>query len=546
MLTSAADELAMEEQMRPALPREMATKYYEKTNSWMHPFSGVRKDELGFFILHEDNPDGWRMKPGDLIQDVTLSEIPYWQVKKNNHQEKAVYLEPIGPNPFITGVGAGGAKITKKDIRVLTGEYEEERVQAIWDALDSGEIKNVSDVAYLLMGTVGVNFGPNGPQGGWYNPHDTMSNRGGRKGLSVEEIIIADAKTLSDLGFIISDEILNGNIDDYEWEQFISNSVGYFADWSETPPADTEIYKQRSLDDYRRRNLLDDEWRRDSLTKDLDAWEYAIELWIEVGGIDFDGLEKYNSEKISESLGIDRGFAYKIERHLKGMCKWSAFSTHTEDPSVITNAIALIDHPQADICTRAVSRCLMHLMSAYDQDVDSCYAALVRFLDEGKGNWLTNEKIILFFTHVIQNPQPLIVATKLPAGVNRKYAYWGLTTLRDDYVNKAVFTETDPEALGAIVSAFVYNGYMPGRHETYYLKEKLLEAIKSDELITRYQSRDALANLYPLLRKQGLEWEDAYRAVKEYDERIRNNPVSDFEWIEITRRHMWEKIRYAD
>lgn len=90
------------------IPRDLATAYYEETNSWMHRFADVRRDDKGFYILHEDNPDAWRMKEGDLVQDVALSQVPYWQVESNEHfREKRVSLKPFGSNPFLTGIGAG-------------------------------------------------------------------------------------------------------------------------------------------------------------------------------------------------------------------------------------------------------------------------------------------------------------------------------------------------------------------------------------------------------------------------------------------------------
>ena len=538
------DQDAMDEASRPALPRKLAGDYYDVTSSWMHRFSEVRRDDRGFHILHGDNPDAWRMKEGDLLQDAALNQMPYWQVSANEHfREKRVSLIPFGSNPFLTGIGAGGARITMEDIKVITGEYEEEKVRMIWEAFESGKIKNISSVAYVLLGTVGVNFGPNGPQGGWYNPSDTYSNRGGRKGMTAEEIVVADAETLQKMGFLVSDAIFDGQVSPYDWGNFVSNTVGYFKDWSETPPADTEIFKQRRLDEYRSRGLLDDEQRRESLTLSLDSWDYAITLWLDEGGFTPDEVEGYDYREFLVESGMDNEITSDVHRRLKGMAKWQAYSTHEEDPSNIANAIMLLGYPQDDVQMRAVGRCLMHLASADDKYVVQCYAALLRFLEDGHGYWLVNEAIILFFSYFMPDPQPLIVASKLPDGTNRKYAYWGLAALKDPYINQAIFTEDNSEALGSIVSALVSNDFLPGRHETYFLKEKLMGALQSESTITRFHARDGLATLVRLLRKQELEWEDASDAIREYDDgvRLKRNPsdgLSDEEWIGLTLDHM--------
>lgn len=539
------DEEAIDEVMRPTLPRKLATEYHETTGSWMHRFSDVRKDDRGFHILHEDNPDAWRMKPGDLIQDLAVSPQPYWTVSKN--EANRVSLEPFGANPFLTGVGAGGARITMEDIRVMTGEYEEDRVRAIWNALESGTVRRIDSVAYLLLGTVGVNFGPNGPQGGWYNPGDTFSNRGGREGMSAEEIVKADAQTLRELGFLISEAVIDGDVNTRDFGDFVGGSVGHFTRWEETPPFDTEIFKERAMANYERRGLLKDAYERKVLPQKLEAWDIAIELWQQAGGFTHDQIDSYDASFITEHFDIDPEMVSDVHRHLRNMLKWQTYSTLEEDPSNIDNAIMLLDYLQADIQMRAVGRCLMHIASADDESVDRCYAALLRFLERGEGDWLVNEAIILFFSYFIPNPQPLIMASKLPDGTNRKYAYWGLTALKDPYINQAIFTEDDPEALSALASALVSNKYMPGRHETDYLAQKLLGILETGTTIPRYHARDGLAKLMPMLRKQELNWREASEAVRAYDrETYKRNPseeLTDLEWLTLTREHMERTIK---
>lgn len=530
---------------RSCLPRRLATGYYEETNSWMHRFSDVRSDDNGFFILHDDNPDAWRMKEGDLLQDVALNETPYWIVSNNERfSEKRVDLEPFGPNPFLTGVGAGGAKIFPEDLKVLTGQYDEERLDDIHDLIRSGDATDIDQVSYALLGTVPTNFGPNGPQGGWYNAGDSWSNRGGRQGIKDRDIVIADAKILRHNGFLVSDAAIDGKIKVHEWNQFVSNPVGYFRDWDNIIPHDFEIFKERQMGIYKRRGLLKDKWRLESLSEGIDAIGLAGEIWIDSGCMK---LGEIRDRRMAGEYG------FSTENALKDMWRWYTFSSDQEDMENINNAMLMLNYPQSDVQARAAGRCMMYCLSSDDEEGDECYEALMKFLNKGQGNWLVNEYIIKFGEELGEDGVPLLIeATKLPDAVNRKYAYWGLTTIGHPIVQEAIFTEEHPEPLGAIVSAMVGSygkkrKYLPGRHETYYLLEKLTGLLSPDEsTIIRCQARDALASVIPLARRQGLEVERAVLEIKKYDKEIYKNPeyekLGDNEWIDLTLERMLEVV----
>jgi len=517
-----------EHEIPDGITRELATAYYEKTSAWMHRFSDVRSDDEGFFLLHEDNSDAWRMKPGDLIQDVALNAMPYWQVTENDRfQEKRVSLKPIGPNPFSTGIGAGGAKIYPKDVKILTGEYEKERIVAIETMIESGEYKDIGDVKYVLLGTVATNFGPNGPQGGWYHPGD-RSCRGGRRGMSPEDTVTADAQTLRDLGFAISQGAIDGEIPAEEWGRFVEGSVSMFTNWEETPPYDTEIFGRYILEDYEARGLLDDEWRKGELLKRLNLWDEAIEIWQSR-----DGLSYQNIEEIRDSGGHN----WNLIDKLKNIWRFLTFATPEEDPSSIQNAILMLNHQQGDVQMRAVARCLMHIASADDKSVDKCIRALHRFIRSGHGYWLVNEQIIKN-AQTRHDVELLIEAAHLPDGTNRKYAYWGLIDLRHPYVKRAVYAEDHPEALSAIASALEKHLFLPGRAETYYLMEKLVGFMHEDQgTVNRFWARDGLICAIRLARRQRLETDAAEAALKAYDKHPEQNPsdeLSDQDWVETT------------
>ena len=78
----------------------------------------------------------------------------------------------------------------------MSGSNEQKRADQIISAWKKKQIIDPRDVAYLLLGTVPTNVGPNGAQGGWYNSSDTHSNRGGNKRMTPYQIQFADAMTL--------------------------------------------------------------------------------------------------------------------------------------------------------------------------------------------------------------------------------------------------------------------------------------------------------------------------------------------------------------
>jgi hypothetical protein len=525
---------------RESLPRELATAYYEQTSSWMHRFSDVRSDKKGFFILHDDNPDAWRMKKGDLLQDVALNQDPYWIVVDNDRfGEKRVDIDPFGNNPFLTGVGAGGAKIYPEDMKVLTGDYDIERIELIRDFIREGKATSIDQVSYMLLGTVPTNFGPNGPQGGWYNAGDSFSNRAGRQGIRGQDVVIADAKILIHNGFFVSEYALSGAISAYQWTKFVESPVGFFRDWRDTIPYDFDAFRELSMDYYERRGLLKDDYRRRELPKRIDRHIRAAIIWNQSGGMSYDEIESSS-------------YDYDIKRFLEEFLNWEIFSTIYEDPYDIDNAITMLQHKQSDIQARASGRCMMCFNSSYGSVAEKCYEALVDFIDSKKGHWLVNEHIINFAKDLgDEGTDILLAAANLPDAENRKYAYWGLSNLGHRAIRDAIFTEDNPVALGAIVSAMVGSygkkrKYSPGRHETYFLIEKLIPLLDpSESVITRFNAKEALSNIMMLAIKQELDVSEARKAIVDYDKEIRRNPedrLDDEEWIDLTLSKMLDTV----
>jgi hypothetical protein len=204
---------------------------YAKKGIWMIPFSSIKKDpQEGWYADWANEPGSVQdladVNVGDKVSDQSLNFTPYWTVNGVDEAKSRIYLDPIEPNPFVTGIGAGGAKIGDFDMEVFSGEYERKRVDSILKDVKTGNVHSISDVAYLLLGTVPLQMGPNGAQGGWYNAGDTGSNRGGKQQLDPRTIMMKDAETLkSQFRFAVPQKALSGQLDPHVWTNFVNGET---------------------------------------------------------------------------------------------------------------------------------------------------------------------------------------------------------------------------------------------------------------------------------------------------------------------------------
>lgn len=173
--------------------------------------------------------DAGKLRVGEEIADYAVSETPYWKVTATDPDNNVVYLEPIAPNPYAPNadgkiVGAGGHEFTAHDFEVLSGEYESKKVDSVLDRINKKHYYDIEDVAYLLLGTVPVQGGPNGSQGGWYNVDDGH-NRGHQKGMDAKEIMRRDAQTIKrQFGFSVPQKALDGTLSSTAWNNFVGGS----------------------------------------------------------------------------------------------------------------------------------------------------------------------------------------------------------------------------------------------------------------------------------------------------------------------------------
>lgn len=232
----------MEEEVPPEPPEDPKT--VGDMGGWQrlvqYPFNRVKKDNVEGWYLDWAKAPGtiWfgavnsqdinDVQNGDSVADSQLNMTPYWKVTWVDPQAGRVYVDPVEPNPFISGVGAGGKQIDEHDYDVFSGEHEKKRTNQVLDDIRNGHVSDYRDVAYLLKGTVPTQMGPNGAQGGWYNAEDLRSNRGGQQGMTFQQIMMADAKALQKLGFPVPPKALDGTMEPQVWQGMMSSSdMGY-------------------------------------------------------------------------------------------------------------------------------------------------------------------------------------------------------------------------------------------------------------------------------------------------------------------------------
>ena len=91
---------------------QLGDRVFEHYGVWMYPFKKVKRDSVeGYYLDWFDEPgsihDISKVQAGDKIADRALNMTPYWEVSGIDPDKGRIYVNPIEPNPFVTGVGAG-------------------------------------------------------------------------------------------------------------------------------------------------------------------------------------------------------------------------------------------------------------------------------------------------------------------------------------------------------------------------------------------------------------------------------------------------------
>ncbi len=203
-----------------------------KKQPWKISFSDVKYDPTEKYYVElkkvkSNIADINDVKIGDEVADLVMSNQVYWKVHGIDELQKRLYLDPIKNNPYKPNssgqiVGAGGKVFGKHDFDVLSGEYENKRIDGLLDVINQKKYHDIKDVSYILLGTVPVQVGPNGSQGGWYSVND-YHNRGSQKGMKVVDIIKKDADTLKNkLGLDVPQGALNGTMNPHDWNNYVN------------------------------------------------------------------------------------------------------------------------------------------------------------------------------------------------------------------------------------------------------------------------------------------------------------------------------------
>ena len=203
------------------------------------PFSKVEFNTIDKYYFNLSNSNNMsnilnieELEIGEKIADTVRSIVPYWSVSDIDSNKNIVYLNPIPPNPFVPNaegevVGAGGKIFDDTDFDVMSGKYETEKIDKLLDVINNKEYKDIRDIAYILLGTVAVQAGPNGSQGGWYAA-GSGNNRGFQKGLNEKDIMQKDAKTIKEkLHMEVPESAINGTLNVGEWNQFVGGATDY-------------------------------------------------------------------------------------------------------------------------------------------------------------------------------------------------------------------------------------------------------------------------------------------------------------------------------
>lgn len=475
----------------PAPPDELSlrreqkflSEVEDKVGIWMHRFSDVRKDDHGYFILKSDNPAGSKMRVGDQLADHALNMTPYWSVSSVDGDR--VNLTPIGSNPLKTGVGAGGAKITKHDIDVYTGDYERKRVEKINEAIDSGNL-DIDTIKYILLGTVPLQFGPNGSQGGWYSPTDSYSNRGGRKGMQPREIMMADAQTLKDHGIPVPVKALDGTMDPHDW-----------GSWVEGNGSNT-TYIPKNIDKYvdfhrqmteKGKYRYDDSSIRDLYHKyspeKLDAYFDAMLADVKnLSPEEWKAKYPYTDQDTKSVLQ-----AYEWGQRKQEKAKQEAVAYLTEGESEELEGILKNVFSKE---RRVANRNVAMLIEMCKEDM-----SYVKYLHDvinlgGASDYLANEQIIKFFNLVDDVDGLKLCVQKLKDSDNQRYALSYLFQQGEEEFALANAGQTDDlqvinSILGNIAMQYADS---EERKKSFGRNQKLMDFVKKNDIVGKLQAID--------------------------------------------------------
>lgn len=438
---------------------------------------------IAFPDVHKDGRGYWTAPaalPGILVgteigdpSDAAVVPRTYWRVVAIAPER--IDLAPIPPNPLVTGRGAGGATITDHDLQVLSGAYESRRIARIREKEARGEA-SIDDLTYLLLGTVPTQMGPNGAQGGWYNPSDTRATRGGRQGLTPQQVSEHDARWLHRRGYAVPALALTDpfglSVD--EWDAFIKGPVRDFPiELSPEPELYIEWLRQMSEPGGRF------SYSEDSLAERLRrSRPESLKLWLDTELQSYlDDPAAWRSENYRDyvkNLGDFADWAaYQANDASRRRNEWLVVQIPGEDllGAPFESVSRHLYHPERRVSVRnAAALAHMLILEQMDSRAAGYWRELaLAWLVWGGADYLAYEQLLNTALY-LEDIELLVAALDLPEADNRRKVIDNLVALGQlDQARQAAARDDEPEVLRALLSAVAY-----GKHEDPHLAGDLV------------------------------------------------------------------------
>ena len=406
-------------------------------------FPAVVKNKHGTWILPMASTGGSLvLARGQTLADAYSAAShpsPYWVVTRVT--EEGAELRPLPPNPLLTGVGAGGATITGFDLDVLSGAHEQRHVSRKVEKLRN-RTAVLDDVVYLLLGTVPLQFGPNGAQGGWYAPTD-RSSRGGMQGLSPEEIEGRDARQLVRWGFVVPESALQDPpaLPVSTWGEWLGgpprgegrapNVPAYLAYLRQMTKRGIYRYDEESIRSLARK--LDPAALQTWLTRCLALFLRDPARWKEA--------HPYGPSTLPAFISWAR---HHLEQQARDLAKEALLDIPGEDSNLDSSIAHHLYHPERRVSIRNAHLALHRAaIGTIDPRWKAWRGLLLDWVKSSRGDWLAYEAAIRYFSD--QNDLEAVrLFTRLPDVDNRKYAIRALYRLAPEEAKAFLEKETSP------------------------------------------------------------------------------------------------------
>ena len=474
------------------------------SGDWVVPFADVRRRETGFGLPHPEDDALATLPVGTALGDDTMGARvgrfvrPYWVVVRQAPGWTEVI--PTGANPLHTGIGAGGATIGDYDLAVLSGQVgRTARERALQKLRD--HTAQIDDVKVLLGGTVPVQMGPNGAQGGWYHVDD-RANQGHAQGLDPETILVRDAAQLAAWGFAVPQGAR-------VWPPAISTSV--WNNWVSGPPSPTHAEAPPGWLAVLRRRTERGRYRYDAASLAKLATEIdpaALRARLDRDLRDF--LASPEAYKAAHPYGpttllavIDDGFR-RLDRQAAQRAEAQALDIEGEDSRDPVSLARQLRHPERRVSVRAARLAVQHAaVEALGRGPRLWRDRLHAWVQSGQGDWLGIETVLEHFD-LEDDREGLVLGLTLPDPDNRRKAVSMLLRLDLAPVLAHLRTEAHPQVLRAAVEGF--NRVVPDRAFALALDLRLFDRVPppSDDVVLTYHAQEMASALSWMLREAQL------------------------------------------